>query len=606
MTENMAKTVSHQAGNDEQRISDLCTEKFSDEEFTALLQNLLSHIYRLQNSALSTLDTHKKTKLEIQTREIALSENVSQIVSECRTCFSSTSQIQTRLSEATDAGLKLISDDLQNARNTLTQRQDGLRTTMVELSRIGRQLSMLAMNAKIEASRADRSESGFSVVADEVKRLAKAALQHHSEAALMFDLSDVNDTIEKSVESFQQAHAKTEFEIKNAFEDVKAAITHVRNSASNVSEHHGIIAEVTNANMLAIEAAHKKIQWSGSRTCEASTILADESEDQHNDLFRKLLSNDGIQHEDSYDRLEAIKSRGVIRVAIEPDFVGLSFRQSDSAELCGLDVSYANALATHLGVRCEFVEAPWDTLTELLYTGPNAGEHPADIVLSALPPSETYEGVAYSETYTYLNWVLARKVGRTDINTLDDLHEKTLGIINDPGAFELLESLGVRWQANKSVPGGRIFLKDLIAYSDQSRIHDCLAEGLVDVFGVDLPIYHWACTNPASRWQGQLEIFSGNIPESPYYYCVAVAAVPASYKLLHEINTFIKAFEKTSDRAAIEKAWQGEVVSASLSYRDEPGNLIGEQELKHIWEANQRTRRTAHIPNLDQQRTAVY
>lgn len=587
MEQKASNMASYHECCDDQTKTSVSSDDFDNSEITELLRTLLLHLYRLQTSALATLDTHKKTKLETQFRESALTENISQIVNECRTCFSSTSQIQTRLSEATETGLKHIYDELETARVTLTQRQDGLRGVMLELSLIGRQLSMLAMNAKIEASRADRSENGFSVVADEVKRLAKAAIEHHSKAAMMFDLTDVNNLIEKSVENFQITNKKTESDIKSAFEEVNAAITHVRNSASEMSEHHGIIAEVTNSNMLAVDAAHSKIQWSGERTFSASRILAEESTRQHKSLIRNLLNDDGIQHEYSYDRLSAIRSAGVIRIAIEPDFVGLSFRQTEAGELLGLDVSYAKALAAHLGVRCEFVEAPWDTLTELLYTGPKSGVHPADIVLSALPPSETYEGVAYSETYTYLNWVLARKVGRTDINSLDDLHEKTLGIINDPGAFDLLESLGVRWQANKDVSGGKIFLKDLIAYSDQSRIHDCLAEGLVDVFGVDLPIYHWACTNPASRWQGQLEIFTGNIPKLPYYYCVAVAAVPASYKLLREINAFIKAFESTSDRAAIEKMWQGEAVCASLSYRDETGNLIGEQELKHIWEANQ-------------------
>ncbi len=54
-------------------------------------------------------------------------------------------------------------------------------------------------------------------------------------------------------------------------------------------------------------------------------------------------------------------------------------------------------------------------------------------------------------------------------HSIDDLDGKTLGIINDPGAFQLLEDLGVRWGANADKPGGKVRLANLIAYSDQSR-----------------------------------------------------------------------------------------------------------------------------------------
>ena len=302
--------------------------------------------------------------------------------------------------------------------------------------------------------------------------------------------------------------------------------------------------------------------------------------------IRQQLLKDGVHCERDFDRLDSILRTGKLRVAIEPSFVGLSFRKTAADSLIGLDVEYAKALTRHLGVQCEFVEAPWDTLTELLYAGRVPNEAPVDVVLSALPPSDTYEGVAYSETYTYLNWVLARRSGNSDINGLADLDGKTLGIINDPGAFELLQEVGVRWKSNQDVPGGKIFLKDLIVYSDQSRIHDCLADGVVDAFGVDMPIYHWACTDKASPWFGKIEICTDNLAGDPYYYCTAVAAVASSYTLLKAVNEFITGFESSAERLQVERRWQGQPISHTLSYRDEPGNLLGEAELKHLWVAN--------------------
>ena len=49
-----------------------------------------------------------------------------------------------------------------------------------------------------------------------------------------------------------------------------------------------------------------------------------------------------------------------------------------------------------------------------------------------------------------------------------------------PPILKTLEDAGVRWSANADMPGGRFRLGNLITYSDQGRIHDCLADGVVD------------------------------------------------------------------------------------------------------------------------------
>jgi ABC-type amino acid transport substrate-binding protein len=288
----------------------------------------------------------------------------------------------------------------------------------------------------------------------------------------------------------------------------------------------------------------------------------------------------------AHDQLDDILLRGKLRVAIEPNFVGLSFREKLGEPLKGMDVDYAKAFARFLGVECEFIEAPWDMCTELLTAGKRYGEPPADIVISALPPSAEYDNVAYSEAYTYLHWVLARRKGDNNINRLEDLDGKVVGIINDPAAFQVLEDRGLRWSSNESKAGGRIKLDNLIAYSDQSRIHNCLADGVVDAFGVDLPIYYWACENTGSPWYGKIEIVPGNIAQQPYYYTMAVNAWGSSYRLLAKANEFIAWFKQQPERKQIEQRWQGGAVSGNISYRDEPGNLMGEAELKSLYEAH--------------------
>jgi ABC-type amino acid transport substrate-binding protein len=220
-----------------------------------------------------------------------------------------------------------------------------------------------------------------------------------------------------------------------------------------------------------------------------------------------------------------------------------------------------------------------------LFVGRKPGEPTADIVWSGLPPSSFFQGVAYSDTYTYLDFSLCRRAGNTAIRRLADLDGKVLGIINDPSAFSVLEAQGLRWAGNETKPGGVARVANLIAFSDQTRLHDALADGAVDAFAVDRPIFHWAATNPESPWYKRLEVVGGLLPH-PYYYVAAVAAEASSWSLLQAANQFIAAFRNTPERQASERLWQGEVISHHLSYRDEPGNLIGEPELAAIYAAH--------------------
>ena len=128
-------------------------------------------------------------------------------------------------------------------------------------------------------------------------------------------------------------------------------------------------------------------------------------------------------------------------------------------------------------------------------------------------------------------------------------------------------------------PGGKVKLANLIAYTDQSRIHDCLAERAVDAFAVDKPIYHWACTGAGSPWAGKIECLPVDLASEPWYYAVGVADDRSSHGLLQAVNQFIAWFRGQPERAEMEKRWQGEIVAGHMTYRDEPGNLRGEAEL---------------------------
>lgn len=483
---------------------------------------------------------------------------------------------------------KAVEQSLKQISVSLSEKSDNVTSVLDGIVDIGKGINLLALNAAIEAARAGEHGRGFSVVADEVKRLARVTMERAKQATEQLDFSPINTELDNIRRTNNERLAEFVVVIHSAMGQLTALFNSINARLSTVMENTGVIFETLNLSNSSIQRISDKSQLVNHVAKDFAESLDqidlnDKGIKTATNSVKNTLSKLYLSPDPAQDQLSDILQRKKLKVAIEPNFVGLSFRERLGGELKGLDVDYAKAFARYLGVACEFIEIPWDMCTEALTSGRRFGEPPADIVISALPPSVEYENVAYSDAYTYLHWVLARRKGDKRINNIKDLKGKVVGVINDPAAIQLLEDAGLRWSTNKHKAGGRIMLENLIAYSDQSRIHNCLADGVVDAFGVDLPIYYWACQNPASPWHGKIEIIPGNIAPQPYYYTMVVKAWASSYRLLAHANMFISWFNQQDERARIEQKWQGNSVQGSNGYRDEPGNLAGEPELKELY-----------------------
>lgn len=476
-----------------------------------------------------------------------------------------------------------LTEGLTALESALTAKVGQIGDVLKGLERIGKELDLLALNAAIQAANAGEAGRAFSVVADHVRELARNTVQNAQSAATLLDFRDFQQQLVKfrqeSTENAQQADQGT----GEAFDTVQQVFGQIRHSLDALEAHSRVIDTMHQLNQSTYERQRNKTVWAR----DLADSLAKVSECADGELaprFDRIMGDEGMIPALDYDRLEDIRRRGVLRVAIEPAFKGLSFRMRPGEPLQGLDVDYAKAFGAYLGVKVEFIEYPWDQCTELLHTGPARGKPEVDLVWSALPPNAAYAGAAFSEAYTYLHYILARRVGDHSVAGLATLKGKVLGCINDPAAFATLEAAGLRWSRHLKDEPGTIRLANLIGYSDQSVIHDALTNGDVDAFAVDQPIFAWACYGPDSPWHGRIEILPGNLAPAPWYYAVAVADSPSNYTLLREINRFITGFAKKPERLAIEKRWQFNLVEGMAGYRDEPGNLSGERELQAAWE----------------------
>lgn len=548
-----------------------------------LINLLLSRATDLCEFALNNFSDQEHILSEIGLRSESLIQTCKTATSEA----SSTAQKITDLKNSAGHTISTINSfsetSLSSLKTEIAQTAEETLGVLDTIKKISKETHILSLNARVEAARSGQYGAGFSVIAKEIGQLSNRTMSSVKEASEVLDLTNISNNLAQTTDDFQSKMLQFGQTIEDTLAEIQNVIYQVRDQISEIENYQAILNEMIGTSQSSCITIRKKINWTGSHVQDIATICSDQNSQDPITQFENLCKQAAISYDPSYDRLQTIKKNGLIRIGIDPTLIGLSFRNKESAELTGLDVEYAQYFAKSIGVRCEFVEHDWDKLTELLYIGREPGEAPIDAVWCGLPPDQGYRGVAFSETYTWLNFVLCKRKNDRSITDLKGLEGKTLGIINDPSAFATLENAGVRWAENSHQPNAKCHLSSLIAFSDQSRIHNALTEGLVDAFAVDLPVFYWAANNQESKWFNQIEIIPENIPTDPFYYSVGVACQAPSYNLLVAINRFIENFKKSEERKSLENFWQGNIINHTINYRNENADLIGEEEMNNMF-----------------------
>lgn len=199
--------------------------------------------------SIESLHTMIKTQVQsIDQASSAVEEMVGNIGSVTSTVEKMAAQFQ-ELNKASELGAE-AQQDVVDRISQVAQQSQALIEANEAIAAIASQTNLLAMNAAIEAAHAGELGKGFSVVADEIRRLAETAAEQSKNigsnlASMRNEIEGVVESSQQSVQTFSgllshiQSTSSLVLEIQDAMEEQKVGSSQILEALKNMNDITG-------------------------------------------------------------------------------------------------------------------------------------------------------------------------------------------------------------------------------------------------------------------------------------------------------------------------------------------------------------------------------
>lgn len=200
------------------------------------------------------------------------------------------------LNQATKANLQITNDTIQSIEE-LEAESRAITEIIAVINDIAEQTNLLSLNASIEAARAGDAGRGFSVVADEIRKLSVKSVNSASEIERI--INNINRKTQLTVTTVKQAGAisqTTEERLQNVvslFNNINVMVDDLANRMINIAEGIDDIDKAKNDTLSAIEsisavaqetsAASEEVDATAKQQLEAVLKLNEASKALNND-----------------------------------------------------------------------------------------------------------------------------------------------------------------------------------------------------------------------------------------------------------------------------------------------------------------------------------
>jgi ABC-type transporter Mla subunit MlaD len=283
----------------------------------------LRHCLNLLNHAGAASDTANQLVAEVQSWGLSLDKSVAASRDELKAADQTIAELVKQVKGRVGQTESNVGQGLERVVGLLSERAHELQNVLSGITKIGNTVRMLALNATIERGARGEAGRGFAVVSQEVRALAQDTLKSADEAASAVQLTELQGELGKLADLTRDALANVSRAVEETNGRLHEAFSRTAAEVDTMAENNRVLREVLGGIRTASERARAKDEWVRTLLMQAITAWGDGNPQA---AFAQLLQVEAVKADPAFDRLAEVKQRGSVRIAVEPDFKGLSFR----------------------------------------------------------------------------------------------------------------------------------------------------------------------------------------------------------------------------------------------------------------------------------------